>query len=187
MPQSLSADGARLIVGEDFKDLSVLTLARPNRLDPLLRDEFRHLLGDFSPDGNWIAYESNESGDQVEVFVRPFPNVSGQREKVSVDGGRFPLWGSKDGAELFYVDLNGAMMAASVKLSPNLSLGPVTKLFDWEKPPRGVSGRRYDISPVDGRFLMTKSANVGSASVVDISVILNWFQELREQVPLRRR
>jgi hypothetical protein len=187
MPQSLSPDGARLIVAEDFKDLSVLTLARPDRLEPLLHDEFNHLLGDLSPDGNWIAYESNESGDQVEVFVRPFPNVSGQREKVSVDGGRFPLWGSKDSGELFYLDLNGAVMAASVQLSPILSLGHVTKLFDWEKPPRGLSGRRYDISPVDGRFLMTKSASAGSDSVVDISVVLNWFQELRERVPLRRR
>ena len=74
-----------------------------------------------SPDGNWMAYESNESGDQIEIFLRPFPNVSGRREKVSIDGGRFPLWGPKGSGELFYVDLNGGMMAASVKLSPSLS------------------------------------------------------------------
>ena len=97
------------------------------------------------------------------------------------------MWGPKDSGELFYVDLNGAMMAASVKLSPVLSLGHVTKLFDWEKPPRGTSGRRYDISRVDGRFLMTKSATGGSDNKVDISVVLNWFQELRERVPLRPR
>ena len=93
-----------------------------------------------SPDGNWIAYESNESGNQFEIFLRPFPDVSGRREKVSIDGGRFPLWGPKGSGELFYVDLNGGMMAAAVKLSPSLSLGGVTKLFDWEKPRRGPVG-----------------------------------------------
>ena len=64
------------------------------------------------------------------------------------------------------------MMAASVKLSPSLSLGRVTKLFDWEKPPRGRSERQYDISPVDGRFLITKAATKGSDGVIDISVVL---------------
>jgi hypothetical protein len=87
--------------------------------------------------------------------------------------------------ELFYVDLNGGMMAASVKLSPGLSLGRVTKLFDWEKPPRGVSERPYDISPVDGRFLVTKHATTGADGAINISVVLNWFEELRERVPLR--
>ena len=112
-------------------------------------------------------------------------NVSGRREKVSIDGGRFPLWGPKGSGELFYVDLKGGMMSASVKLSPSLSLGPVTKLFDGEKPPRGTSGRLYDISPVDGRFLMTKSAKTASNGAINISVVLNWFEELRERAPRR--
>ena len=176
-----------MIVNENFKDLSILNLARPDRLEPLLHSEFIARLGVVSPDGNWIAYESNESGDRFEIFLRPFPNVSGRREKVSIDGGRFPMWGPKGSGELFYVDLNGGMMAASVKLSPSLSLGRVTKLFDWEKPPRGTSGRRYDISPVDGRFLMTKPATAGSDGAINISVVLNWFEELRERVPLRAR
>ena len=89
-----------------------------------------------------MAYESNESGDQFEIFLRPFPNVSERREKVSIDGGRFPLWGPKGSDELFYVDLDGGMMAASVKLSPSLSLGRVTKLFEWEKPPADRRGCR---------------------------------------------
>src|SRR5207249_4405261 len=142
-------------------------------------------LGVVSPDGNWIAYESNESGDRFEIFLRPFPNVSERREKVSIDGGRYPLWGPKGSDELFYVDLNGGMMAASVKLSPSLTLGRVTKLFDWEKPPRGVSGRPYDISLVDGRFLVTKPAVKGSDGMIDISVVLNWLEELRQRVPVK--
>jgi hypothetical protein len=85
---------------------------------------------------------------------------------------------------LFYVDLTGAMMAASVKLSPSLTLGRVTKLFDWEKPPRGASGMRYDVSPVDGRFLITKPATEGPDGEINISVVLNWFEELKRLVPI---
>ena len=60
-------------------------------------------LGRLSPDGHWILYESDESGKQFEIFVRPFPNVDATREKVSVNGGRYPRWSPK-GSELYYVD-----------------------------------------------------------------------------------
>jgi eukaryotic-like serine/threonine-protein kinase len=186
-PISFTPDGSRLIVIEDFKDLSLLHLARPDRLEPLLHSEFNERLGVVSPDGNWIAYESDESGDQTEIFLRPFPNVSARREKVSIDGGRYPLWGANGSGDLFYVDLNGGMMAASVKLSPNLTLGRVTKLFDSERPPRVATGtgRAYDLSPVDGRFLMTKPARKGSDGFIEISVVLNWTEELKRLVPTR--
>ena len=93
LPQSFLPDGTRLLVSENFEDLSVLNLARPDRLEPLLHGDVPVRLGEVSPDGNWIAYESNESGDRFEIFLRPFPDVSGRREKVSIEGGRFPLWG----------------------------------------------------------------------------------------------
>jgi serine/threonine-protein kinase len=185
-PVSFTPDGARLIVFEDFRNLGVLTLGRPDRLEPLLRGAFETRLGMMSPDGNWIAYESNESGNQIEIFVRPFPNVNGRREKVSIDGGRYPLWGPRSSGELFYVDLKGGVMAASVTLSPGLTLGRVRKLFDWEKPPVGVSARPYDISPVDGRFLITRPATTGSDGAINISVVLNWFEELKQHVPTSR-
>ncbi len=85
------------------------------------------------------------------------------------------------------MDLNGGMMAASVTLSPSLSLGRVTKLFNWEKPPREISGTPYDMSPVDGRFLMIKPAAQNPNGGIDISVVLNWFEELRERAPLHAR
>jgi hypothetical protein len=79
------------------------------------------------------------------------------------------------------------MMAASVKLSPSLTLGRVTKLFDSERPSRVATGtgRAYDISPLDGRFLMTKPAAKGSDGVIDISVVLNWTEELKRLIPTR--
>jgi hypothetical protein len=52
-------------------------------------------LGEVSPDGKWLACESNESGDRMEVFLHPFRDVTGRREQTSVDGGRYPLWVSK--------------------------------------------------------------------------------------------
>jgi serine/threonine-protein kinase len=182
MTTSFSPDGTRLLLTEDFKNLSMLNLARPDRLEPLLHSEFTEILGQVSPDGNWIAYESNESGSQFEIFLRPFPDVTGRREKVSIEGGRFPLWAPK-GGELFYVDRLGGMMAASVALSPSLTLGRVTRLFDWEKPPRGPAGMQYDVSPVDGRFLMSIPVAEGSAGEINISVVLNWFEELKQLVP----
>ena len=179
MPTALSPDGARLLVVENFKGLSLVTLGRSDRIEPLLRDEFSYWLGVISPDGHWLAYESNESGNKVEIFLRPFPEVTGRREKVSLDGGRYPVWGAKDTGELYYMALDGGMMAASVTLSPSLNLGRVTKLFDWEKPPRGITGRVYDLSPVDGRFLMTKPAATGSDETGNISVVLNWVEGLK--------
>jgi serine/threonine-protein kinase len=182
MTMAFTPDGGRLLLVEDFKDVDMFNPARPARLEPLLHSKFTELLATVSPDGRWIAYESDESGNQVEIFLRPFPDVSGRREKVTINGGRYPLWAPK-GGELFYVDLDGRMMAASVSLSPTLRLGAVTKLFDWQKPGRGPSGMPYDVSPIDGRFLVLNApARDASSGTIQVSVILNWFQELKRLV-----
>jgi hypothetical protein len=115
--------------------------------------------------------------------VLPFPNVSDRREKISINGGRFPLWGLHGSDELNYVNLDGEMMAASVKLAPDLSLGGVKKLFNWVKPPAGRSGRQYDISSIDERFLMTKPAAKNPDGPTYASVVLNCFSDLKRRVP----
>ena len=184
LPMSFTPDGARVIVSGNFREIGVLDLARPDRIKPLLRGEFTLGLGEVSPDGRWIAYESDESGNQFEIYLRPFPDVDAQREKISIAGGRYPRWNRQGNDELFYVNLDGAMMAASVQLSPSLELGPVTKLFDGVRPPTFVSGNQYDISPIDGRFLVVANVATPGESTT-ISVVLNWFEELRELVPLR--
>jgi hypothetical protein len=120
-------------------------------LEPLLHSDANEWEADVSPDGKWIAYESDESGEGMEVFVRPFPNVDARRKRVSTRGGRYPRW-ARNGRELYYVDPHGAMMAVSLTLSPTLVLGRATKLFETSAPSRSVSGKRYDIGP-DGRFL----------------------------------
>jgi hypothetical protein len=140
---------------DSFRDTDVLDVAKPDRLHLLLHSDADERLAQPSPDGRWIAYESNESGSRFEIMLRPFPDVGSRREKVSANGGRYPLWGAK-GTELFYVSLDGEMMSVPVTLAPTLELGRPTRLFDWLKPPAERSGRPYDVSPLDGRFLMTK-------------------------------
>lgn len=185
LPLGFTPDGTALVVNENFKDLSLVRLARPPTLVPLLHSDANEWLGEVSPDGNWVAYESDESGDRVEIFVRPLRDVAARREKVSIDGGRYPMWSRTGTGELFYVDPDGAMMAASITLSPSLVLGGVTKLFDLQKPTRGISGRRYDVSSLDGRFLVIRPVAAAANRVVHISVVLNWFDELRRLLPGR--
>jgi hypothetical protein len=131
----------------------------------------------------WIVYESDESGNQFEIILRSFPNVDERREKLSLDGGRYPRWGPAGSDEVYYLNPRGEMMAVSVALSPTLTIGAVTKLFDWEKPPEGRSGIPYDVSPIDGRFLTVKRAPSPTAGVTNVSVVLNWHEELRRQLP----
>jgi eukaryotic-like serine/threonine-protein kinase len=179
-PQSVTPDGSRLIVYDLFKDTAVLELGKSDRLEPLLHSDSDERLAQISPDGKWIVYESDESGEQFEIFVRPFPNVSEKREKISIDGGRFPLWGPSSSGELYYVNLEGEVMAASITLTPGFKLGKVTKLFTWQRPP-GRSGRGHDVSPVDGRFLVTRAIASDASGQTFISVILNWTDELRKR------
>ena len=181
-PNAATGDGTRLIIYDKFKDLAVLTFAKPDRLEPLLQSEFDERLGQLSPDGHWIAYESNESGNQFEIVLRSFPDVHARRETISVNGGRFPRWGPAGSDELYYLTPDGGMMAASVKLSPTLALNPPKKLFDWQKVGQGRSGLLYDVAP-DGRFLMTRALAPTLESATNVSLILNWLDVLRHPRP----
>jgi serine/threonine protein kinase len=142
-----------------------------------------------SPDGRCMVYTSNESG-RNEIYVRPFPEVNKGRWQVSTSGGDSPLW-SRNGRELFY--LNGdAVMAVSVKTEPSFDIvGTPQVLF------RGMyvsaapdNGTPWDISPDGKRFLMIKPpASTGAAPAAAgprrINIVLNWFEELKQRVPVQ--
>ena len=174
-PESLTPDGTGLVIVENFRATSLVHRSPSPRLQPLVHGEFEAVLGQISPDGRWIAYESKESGGNWEVYVRPFPRVNEGREKISTAGGRYPLW-NRNGSELYFVEPDGDMMAASVMTSPTLRVLRLTTLFHWRPPLTNVSGRPYDVSPIDGRFLtFTPFEKKGQTHV---SVVLNWTVEL---------
>jgi serine/threonine-protein kinase len=179
-PQVATPDGRQLIVFEDFKTLNVLELGK-HTLQPLPATGAEVWLSAVSPDGRWIAYESKESGKQMEIFLRPFPDMNSRREKISIDGGRYPLWSRNGTHELFYVDLKGAVMSVEIQLKPELRLGKISKLFDVQAPPPGTSGSLYDVSPIDGRFVIPVQREVvdETTRVTQVTAVLNWFEELR--------
>jgi len=177
VPSASTPDGTLLIVYDRFRDLGILDFSRPERLEPLLHGESDERLGQVSPDGRWIVYESDESGGQIDVIVRSFPNVNERRETVSINGGRYPRWGPKGSDELYYVAPDGAMMAVPIKLSPTLTLGRPQKLFDWQKVGTARSGQIYDVAP-DGRFLTTRVVAPSADNTTNVSLILNWLAGL---------
>jgi serine/threonine-protein kinase len=178
-PVRFAADG-RLIVSEAGQTQSIvaLSLDGTRRLTPIIRG----LVADVSPDGRWIAYDSNESG-QFEIYVRPYPDAERGRWVISRGGGRQPLW-SRDGRELFYRDFTGAVMAVPVSLTATFVPGPPVKLLDGDGYAGGGSAGSaytYDLSRDGLRFLMMKEGNAGASALV---VVQNWTEELKRLVPV---
>ena len=129
-----------------------------------------------SPDGRFVAYTSNESG-QEEVYVLPFPE-GGSRTTVSNNGGRQACW-SRDGKELFYVE-GGTLMAVSVEASPEFSVGSVTRLFEHPSLAAGITIPQYDVSADGQRFLLAEPVGEDTAEPA-IRVVQNWFAEFKDR------
>ena len=147
----------------------------------LLATESEETGPSISPDGNWIAYTSDETG-QREVYVQRFPGL-GAKEPISTDGGQQPLW-SPDGSELFYRGPRG-MMAVPVDTEPTFTAGAPEVLFEQQYFSFRAS-RTYDVAP-DGRFLMIKegaTTDDASAPTAQIIIVENWFEELKRLVPI---
>jgi eukaryotic-like serine/threonine-protein kinase len=172
------------------RDIHALFLDGTRRAEPLIHGPANELTADVSPDGQWIAYDSDESG-QFEVYVRSYPDpYGGGRWQISDGGGRQPLW-SYDGTELYYRDYYGAMMAASVTLDPTFTPGPVVTLFEnrgYTGAGAQGSGRTYDLAPDGSRFLMIKMPeSLDDEPPASLVVVLNWFEELNRLVPVPQR
>ena len=142
--------------------------------------------GEISPDGRWLAYQSNES-NQDEIYVRPFPSVGDGRWPISTGGGTQPLW-APNGRELFYRHGN-SLLSVPVETTRTFSAGTPTTVFEgpYFSPPAGLAGRTYDVSRDGQRFLMIKDAPAGdpNAAAASIVVVLNWTEELKRLVPTK--
>jgi Tol biopolymer transport system component len=185
-PQSWSPDGRTLLFTvlnqKTGSDLWALPLEGDKKPFPVLQTAFDEMDAQFSPDGRWIAYESNQSG-QSEIFVRPFPESRGQWQ-VSTAGGTQPRWRA-DGKELFYVARDGQMMAAPIlKAADGQSVTPgapvslfTTRLASGTGVTIGsYTGRPQYAVARDGRFLLVVA--VDAATTPPISIVLNWQSAL---------
>ena len=161
-------------------DIGVLTMDGGESWQPLLQTEANEAAPALSPDGAWIAYTSDQTG-QSEIYVRRFPDL-GDRQLVSSAGGMEPLW-SPDGSELFYREGQRMM---SVSIDSEVGLRPTPEVvFEGTYLPPLPGFRDYDVAP-DGRFLMVKAGDETGegAPAPEIAVVLNWFEELTARVPV---
>jgi Tol biopolymer transport system component len=133
-----------------------------------------------SPDGRWLAYQSDESG-RSEVFIRPFPNTEGGKWQVSVNGGQSPLW-AHSGRELFFVDGERRMVVTSVAVGASPDLGDRRILFPIGRDLYIGNPEFYtpfDISPDDQRFIMMRIRTPAASGQTTFVLVENWFEELK--------
>jgi Tol biopolymer transport system component len=181
-PSSWSADGrfiAYTLAGaagtpSSTADVWVLPLFGDRKPFPLAQTEFIETSGVFSPDGRWIAYTSNESG-QPNVYVRPFLRAGGKYQ-VSRDGGSHPVWRA-DGTELFYLSGATTMMAVPIKATGQLEGGVPQTLF---QPGRLIlnRGQAYAVTRDGGRFLV--KASLRRSNAAPITVVVNWTAAIQK-------
>jgi serine/threonine-protein kinase len=185
-PNAVTPDGRQLVIRQDgaTPDLMVMDLAGARAIRPLIQTSSRELNADISPDGRFMIYQSNISG-QDEVYIQPFPDLGAERWTISTGGGKQPKW-APNGREIFYVSPTDAMMSVAIQQRGiGFATGAPTKLFEGQYYFGDISksGRTYDVSPRDGRFLMMKYAgDTEPVRSADIEVVLNWFDELKRTV-----
>jgi Tol biopolymer transport system component len=185
-PTSWSADGRFLLYNSidtrTDSDLWVVPMVGDHTPSIFLKTPFSEAEGAFSPDGRWVAYQSNESG-RPEIYVRPFvpPGAVGTAAtaagqwQVSTAGGIRPVW-RPDGKELYYLNPAGAMTAVPVTITgAALVPGAPVVLFPTRIFGSGVDapGREYDVAP-DGRFLIN---TVLDSAAAPITLLMNWHPE----------
>jgi serine/threonine protein kinase len=184
MPQSWSPDGRFLLYSKidavTGADLWALPMTGERKPFAVAQTPFDERRGQFSPDGRWVAYESNASG-RFQIYVQPFP-TSGGKWQVSTAGGSQVRW-RPDGKELFYVAADERLMAVSIAVAADgqtLNPGDPVPLFPTHLAQGpGITGTRsqYAVAP-DGRFLMNVRIDE-AATAPPITVVINWAAALK--------
>jgi Tol biopolymer transport system component len=187
-PSSWSPDGRFLLYQSiDLKtglDIWVLPILGDRKPFAFVQSSVTERYGQFSPNGHWVAYQSDELG-HYEIYVRPFTGASGAANsagqwQVSTTGGISPRW-RRDGKELYYIAPDGSLMAVPTEIQGTaFEAGRATALFPTRivfggMSPSGVLPE-YDVAP-DGRFLIN---TVQATTASNITVIQNWAPSVKK-------
>jgi eukaryotic-like serine/threonine-protein kinase len=149
-------------------DILVVDLDGDRKPSPFLSSPAVEVFPAFSPDGRWIAYQSNESG-RFEIYVQPFP-ATGERWQVSFEGGMRPVWAkNRNSPELFFRS-GSRVMAVTIAAGETFSHGPPRRLFE------GEYSLPYDVGP-DGQFLMVR--NTRQHGPPQLRFMLDWLSTNR--------
>jgi len=188
-PNGWSADGRQLLVSEISTGpsgvqcaIEQMAIERPADVKVLVKNEFCNGFAAVSPDGRWMAYDSNVSG-RNEIYVERYPEL-GSRQQISTAGGRRPVW-SPNGRELVFSSLDSRQMhAVPVQFGTTLVAGRPQMLFEFAIAPSLGGFRTWDLAP-DGRFVIIRSGQADAANTAPANLILvqNWIEELKRLVP----
>ena len=176
--KSVSVDGRTALIDHQtntFKtNVERVTLEKGAVPEPLVSTPFDEYSSSLSPDGRWLAYQSDETS-RFEIYVRGMSDTGG-RWQVSTGGGEEPRW-SPDGKELYYRN-NTSLMVVKIDLRSTFQWSPATLLFEGVYNFRTDSGNTFDVDPKGDRFLMVRPTG-DLVSFTSVRVVLNWFEELR--------
>lgn len=140
-----------------------------------LQTDFNNSAAVFSPDGRWLAYQSDESGS-YQIYLSPFP-AGGGKWGVSQGGGVQPMW-KHDGSAIYYLTLDGKLMEASIQEKGSaVEIGTPQELFQQPLTDSGPNARGYAVSPDGKRFLMSKAEQVSSPPLV---LVTDWTKDLKK-------
>ena len=179
MPTDWSPDGRFVLytVSTTFprtSDIWALPMVGERKPFPVIQTQFRESLGVFSPDGQWIAYMTDETGE-LNVYVQPFLREGG-KYRISPNGGRNPHWRA-DGKELFYLDASGAMTVVPIDTTKTFTAGLPKTLF-----PAGVISlnQMYAVTKDGQRFLINTRPTNAAAAAAPLNVVVNWTSTLKK-------
>jgi Tol biopolymer transport system component len=182
-PSSWTPDGKALLFTQTDGDLKnhIWVLPAPgtgsdNKPHEFLHTAFNEGAAQISPDGKWVAYQSNESG-QTHVYVRPFPGPGGKVQVSTQPGAATPRW-SRSGRELFYRDtVSGQFWLVDVPPGAVFHAGQPQDLFKQTGT--------FDVSPDGKRFLLVKVPQAAPGGS-KLEAVVDWFEELRRRAPVKK-
>jgi Tol biopolymer transport system component len=184
IPVNWSHDGKYVVFSRpktgnnQIYDTWVLDVSGEKKATVFVESPFDKLHARISPDGRWIAYATNDSG-MYQIVVQSFPDPNGGKWQITAQGGVEPKW-RRDGRELYYLGLDGKLMAVPIKADRTFEAGTPMPLFETPLPVnrnQPSRDRRFDVAP-DGRFLIVVPSTASAPTA--ITAVVNWPARLTQ-------